>query len=337
MKEILERRVLEHLVGHPIMDTHNRLRPFDEWLDSVGAKRDALKFKSACDSLDSLRYCTFIGGRGCGKTELAKQLTREYYGIWETKEKERQTMENCNEVYTFRTKDFKGDRYEIVIDKSFKNNDYPYHVRLYSVNDVGVGACYIRTFGYRLWEQLETQFMYDLAANGIVVCTDCRDEITCELGRAKAGFGGRRSSYSIQGGRTTNSYANSKSTNEEASVHVYAPFELMPKIEKVIFNPPATIVQWKDGSKTVVKCQDGDEFDWEKGLAMAYVKRAFNNERTYYGLFKKNEPWMNLPNSSPLDPVHVHNSNVKYDPRVAKEVRIIVPKEYPVTGDIIDI
>ena len=302
-------------------ESPKRLKPFDEWLDSMGAKRDALKFKSACDSLDSLRYCTFVDGLASPNA-----WETEYYGIWETKEKERQTMENCNEVYTFRTKDFKGDRYEITIEKSFKNNDYPYHVRLYSVNDVGVGACYIRTFGYRLWEQLETQFMYDLAANGIVVCTDCRDEITCELGRAKAGFGGRGSS----GSEYDKPRKSLKQWEKELEVKttpffVYSdPFEYMPKIEKVIFNPPATIVLWKDGSKTVVKCQDGDEFDWEKGLAMAYVKRAFNNDRTYYGLFKKNEPWLNLP-----------NSNVKYDPNLVKEVRMFVPKDLPVTGDII--
>jgi hypothetical protein len=115
-----------------------------------------------------------------------------------------------------------------------------------------------------------------------------------------------------------------RSREKKDEVRFTAPYYAMPKIEKVIFNPPATIVQWKDGTKTVVKCQDDDEFDWEKGLAMAYVKRAFNNERTYYGLFKKNEPWMNLP-----------NSNMRYDPKVAKEVRIIVPKDLPVTGDII--
>lgn len=228
-------------------------------------------------------------------------------------------MENCNEVYTFRTKDFKGDRYEIVIDKSFKNNDYPYHVRLYSVNDVGVGACYIRTFGYRLWEQLETQFMYDLAANGIVINKDRQNEVTRELHRAKSIFSGcsyENFNSPYQGGYTTD--------KKKDEVRYTAPYYAMPKIEKVIFNPPATIVKWKDGTKTVVKCQDGDEFDWEKGLAMAYVKRAFNNERTYYGLFKKNEPDVILP-----------NSNMRYDPNVAKEVRIIVPKDLPVTGDII--
>lgn len=43
-------------------------------------------------------------------------------------------------------------------------------------------------------------------------------------------------------------------------------------IEKVIFNPPATIVFFKDGKKVVVKCQDDDDWDEEKALAMAIVK-----------------------------------------------------------------
>lgn len=111
-------------------------------------------------------------------------------------------------------------------------------------------------------------------------------------------------------------------------VRYTAPHYAMPKIEKVIFNPPATIVKWKDGTKTIVKCQDGDEFDWEKGLAMAYVKRAFNNERTYYGLFKKNEPFMNLPNTK-------REFQALYDPMVEKEVQIIVPKDFDITRDIL--
>lgn len=43
-------------------------------------------------------------------------------------------------------------------------------------------------------------------------------------------------------------------------------------IERVIFNPPATIVFWKDGTKTIVKCQEDDDWDEEKALAMAIVK-----------------------------------------------------------------
>lgn len=37
-------------------------------------------------------------------------------------------------------------------------------------------------------------------------------------------------------------------------------------IDRVIFNPPATIVLWDDGTKTVVKCSEDDEWDEEKGL-----------------------------------------------------------------------
>lgn len=47
-----------------------------------------------------------------------------------------------------------------------------------------------------------------------------------------------------------------------------------PSIKKVIFNNPATIVFWSDGTKTVVKRQKGDRWDAEKGLAMAIVKKT---------------------------------------------------------------
>lgn len=73
---------------------------------------------------------------------------------------------------------------------------------------------------------------------------------------------------------------------------------LKGKIEKVIFNDPATIVFWKDGTKTVVKagsnpvdisndCWNEDKFDPEKGLAMAIAKKALGNEGNYYNEFKK--------------------------------------------------
>lgn len=61
---------------------------------------------------------------------------------------------------------------------------------------------------------------------------------------------------------------------------------LKGKIEKVIFNDPATIVFWTDGTKTVVKASN-EEFDPEKGLAMAIAKKAFGNEGNYFNEFKK--------------------------------------------------
>lgn len=57
-------------------------------------------------------------------------------------------------------------------------------------------------------------------------------------------------------------------------------------IEDVIFNDPATIIIWADGSKTVVKAEN-EPFDPEKGLAMAICKRVLGNKYDYYDIFKK--------------------------------------------------
>lgn len=58
-------------------------------------------------------------------------------------------------------------------------------------------------------------------------------------------------------------------------------------ITKVVFNDPATIVFWRDGSKTVVKCDPEDKFDPEKGLAMACTKKLFRNKGYYNDIFRK--------------------------------------------------
>ena len=55
----------------------------------------------------------------------------------------------------------------------------------------------------------------------------------------------------------------------------------IPEFKKVIFNDPATIVYWKDGTKTVVKCQNGDDFDPEKGFAMAFLKKCWGNKGNF--------------------------------------------------------
>ena len=55
----------------------------------------------------------------------------------------------------------------------------------------------------------------------------------------------------------------------------------IPEVKKVIFNDPATIVYWKDGTKTIVKCQKGDNFDSEKGFAMAFLKKCWGNKGNF--------------------------------------------------------
>lgn len=69
----------------------------------------------------------------------------------------------------------------------------------------------------------------------------------------------------------------------------------MKHIKKVIFHDPATIVFWMDGSKTVVKCQEGETYDPEKGLAMAISKKVAGNNGSYYKEFRK---WLSEAESS---------------------------------------
>ena len=85
---------------------------------------------------------------------------------------------------------------------------------------------------------------------------------------------------------------NSKTLKEEIQMKTQSKSACNP-IKKVIFNDPATIVFWKDGTKTIVKCQEGAEFDPEKGLAMAisrhYLCDVCDLER-YDGIFKRYMP-----------------------------------------------
>ena len=48
--------------------------------------------------------------------------------------------------------------------------------------------------------------------------------------------------------------------------------------DRVIYNDPATIILWKDGTKTVAKCMEGEEYDPEKGFAMAVLKKLFGED-----------------------------------------------------------
>lgn len=247
------------------------------------------------------------------KDKSLKELAKEYncnldFTInWDAgKEEEKNKM---IEKYDFSFKSHAGIWHNIIIERENPSDIEAYHVMVYylSEHEESPDEWKLRTiYNYKSWDQVSTQLMCDLYACDIHMRRVDMDRITGELDKARHSF---------------LEHIRQKLADMDKPT---SPFNAMPKIEKVIFNPPATIVKWKDGTKTVVKCKDDDEFDWEKGLAMAYVKRAFNNERTYYGLFKKNEPWLNLP-----------NSNVKYDPNLSKEVRIIVPKDLPVTGDII--
>lgn len=61
----------------------------------------------------------------------------------------------------------------------------------------------------------------------------------------------------------------------------------VPEIKNVIFDYPATIILWDDGTKTVVKCQEGDTYSKETGFALCIAKKALGNRGNFNEVFKK--------------------------------------------------
>lgn len=87
---------------------------------------------------------------------------------------------------------------------------------------------------------------------------------TCGLIRASKNtpdFGDRIKKY-------VENRLNSDETNKNA----------FPEIKKVIFNYPATIVFFADGTKTVVKCKEDEEFSPWAGVALCIVKRLYGDD-----------------------------------------------------------
>ena len=64
------------------------------------------------------------------------------------------------------------------------------------------------------------------------------------------------------------------------------------KIKNVIFNDPATIVFWSDGTKTVVKCGENDIYDPEKGLAMAVAKKYLGTNKSHSNYMDEFKKWL---------------------------------------------
>lgn len=61
------------------------------------------------------------------------------------------------------------------------------------------------------------------------------------------------------------------------------------EIKNVCFNDPLTVVIWSDGTKTFVKAHN-EQYDPEKGLAMAIAKKFLGNKYDYHEQFEK---WLN--------------------------------------------
>lgn len=69
----------------------------------------------------------------------------------------------------------------------------------------------------------------------------------------------------------------------EESLKKVGPFD----VAKVVYGNLTTTVYWLDGTYTVVRCHENDEFSEEVGLAMAIVRKAHGNTSKYIDTFKK--------------------------------------------------
>lgn len=68
------------------------------------------------------------------------------------------------------------------------------------------------------------------------------------------------------------------------------------RIKNVYFNMDngITTVIWRDDVRTMVKCQEDDEFDPEKAIALCYMKRMLGNTGAFNEVFKKHLSYKNL-------------------------------------------
>lgn len=69
----------------------------------------------------------------------------------------------------------------------------------------------------------------------------------------------------------------------------------LPEIKNAYFNNPTTVVLWEDGTKTVVKCQEGDVYSAETGLALCIAKKAMGNMPNFNNVFRKWIPDNTVP------------------------------------------
>ena len=55
----------------------------------------------------------------------------------------------------------------------------------------------------------------------------------------------------------------------------------MLTIKKIMYKPPATIIFWNDGTKTVAVCEKGDTYNGELGFALCVLKKKYGNKKVH--------------------------------------------------------
>lgn len=94
----------------------------------------------------------------------------------------------------------------------------------------------------------------------------------------------------------------------------------MLTIDKVIYNPPATIILWNDGTKTMSKCDKEDTYDKATGFMLCVLKKKYGNktvkrmfDRYVYNIPQENTKGVVVvqPNEKGFRKPKVHKTRVK--------------------------
>ena len=100
-------------------------------------------------------------------------------------------------------------------------------------------------------------------------------------------------------------------------------------IKKVIYNDPATIIFWSDGTKTIVKCMEDDDYDPEKGFMAAVTKKVFGDK---YGWVMRHQVKPEIEKEDKVDALTNAFADALRDQRMIKENTIGIRAKMEASG-----
>nr|DAH43878.1 MAG TPA: hypothetical protein [Caudoviricetes sp.] len=170
------------------------------------------------------------------------------------------------------------------IMKNHKTNIKSYHY--YSTNNPGINVKYNYQDNEYLTEQLEP-INAVLNDHGVKIgCWFIKSDIVYSkmvgpiVGERLTYYNEPKNMFALTDSDSIskmNKYVNGSTTYNK---------RIFLEIKDIIINDPATIILWKDGTKTVVKCQNEDTFDPGTGIAMAILKKLYGNSGFYKDIFE---------------------------------------------------
>ena len=93
----------------------------------------------------------------------------------------------------------------------------------------------------------------------------------------------------VEGKYLTNCYSDGWPVDAYESTFIRHHVASKYEVKKIIYNDPATIVFWKDGTKTVVKCAKGEKFNEYTAFCAALAKKVYGTNSRVTKIVKSGE------------------------------------------------